>query len=292
MEVSFTAMVRRICLGLTEAMGKQQNELTLVTGGTGKTGSRVAERLHNLGHPVRIGSRSGTPAFSWEDPNTWEAALEGVGNLYVCYYPDLAFPGADETVGQLSRLAVEKGVRRIVVLSGRGEEGALAAERKVQESGAETTVVRCSWFNQNFSESFFLEPVLAGDLALPTGDAVEPFVDADDIADVAVAALTDSRHVGEVYELTGPRLLSFSDIATELSQAIGREVRYTKISEEEFANFLKQNDLPLELGELFTLVLDGRNASLTDGVQRALGREPKDFGVFAREAAAAGAWDA
>ena len=291
MEVSFTAMVRRVRPGLTRNMTKQRNELTLVTGGTGKTGSRVAKRLDDLGRPVRIGSRSGTPAFSWEAPNTWEAALEGVGNLYIAYYPDLAFPGADETVGELSRLAAEMGVRRIVVLSGRGEDGALAAERKVQESEAETTVVRCSWFNQNFSESFFLEPVLAGELALPTGDAVEPFVDADDIADVAVAALTDGRHAGEVYELTGPRLLSFDDIAAELSRAIGREIGYTKISAEEFAGFLKQNDLPLELGELFTLILDGRNAGLTDGVQRALGREPKDFSEFAREAAAAGIWD-
>lgn len=273
-------------------MTKQRSELTLVTGGTGKTGSRVAKRLDALGRPVRIGSRSGTPAFSWEDQNTWEAALEGAGNLYVAYYPDLAFPGADETVGALSRLAVEMGVRRIVVLSGRGEDGALATERRVQESGAETTVVRCSWFHQNFSESFFLEPVLAGELALPTGDAVEPFVDADDIADVAVAALTDGRHAGEVYELTGPRMLSFDDIAVELSLATGRKVGYTAISEEEFAGFLKQNDLPLELGELFTLIRDGRNATLTDGVQRALGREPKDFRAFARDAAATGVWNA
>ncbi|MGW7290315.1 SDR family oxidoreductase, partial [Streptomyces sp. NPDC054847] len=163
---------------------------TLVIGGTGKTGRRVAERLTAQGLPVRVGSRSGEPPFVWEDSSTWEAALEGVGAVYVTYYPDLAFPGADEHIAAFSKLAVSKGATRLVLLSGRGEEGAVIGENKLKESGADWTIVRSSFFNQNFDESFFLEPVLAGEIALPTGDAVEAFVDADDIADVVVAALT------------------------------------------------------------------------------------------------------
>ncbi|MFD8590230.1 NAD(P)H-binding protein [Streptomyces sp. NPDC059637] len=263
---------------------------TLVTGGTGKTGRRVAERLAARGLPVRIGSRSGEPAFAWEDPATWEAALDGVGAVYIAYYPDLGFPGALGTVGEFSRFAVSRGARRLVLLSGRGEEGARAAERAVQDSGADWTVVRASWFNQNFSESFFLDPVLSGELVLPTGDAVEPFVDADDVADVAVAALTDDEHSGRVHELSGPRLLSFHDVAAELSAATGREVRYTPVGLDEYRAALREDGLPAEFADLFGLILDGRNAHLVDGVQQVLGRPPRDFGEFVREAAATGVW--
>lgn len=277
---------------LTEGMPEtnQNPRPTLVTGGTGKTGRRVAERLRDLGHPVRVGSRSGTPPFSWEDPATWEPALEGVGDLYLSYQPDLAVLGAPETVGRFARAAADHGVRRIVLLSGRGEEGALATERAVAEAGAEWTVVRCSFFAQNFSESFLLPQVLAGEIALPTGGVREPFVDADDIADVAVASLIGKAHAGAVYELTGPRALSFAEAAAEISAATGRSVRYTELTHEAFAAALAEEGLPPELGDLFTVVLDGRNAHTADGVREALGRPPKDFAAFAREAAAQGMW--
>jgi uncharacterized protein YbjT (DUF2867 family) len=264
---------------------------TLVIGGTGKTGRRVAERLSAKGLPVRIGSRSGTPPFVWEDPSTWDAALDGVGAAYVTYYPDLAFPGAAETVGEFAEAAVARGTRRLVLLSGRGEEGAVVSENKLKESGADWTVVRASWFNQNFDESFFRDLVLAGELVLPTGDAVEPFVDADDIADVAVAALTDDKHIGRTYELSGPRLLSFADIAQELSEATGRTITYTPVGIEEYRKSLEENGVPVEFADLFGLILDGRNAHLVHGVEEALGRKPKDFSDFAREAAATGVWN-
>ncbi|UGY94398.1 NmrA family NAD(P)-binding protein [Streptomyces gobiensis] len=274
----------------TQSTKAAHTKTTLVIGGTGKTGRRVAERLTERGLPVRVGSRSGEPSFVWEDPATWEAALDGVGAVYITYYPDLAFPGAAETVGEFSRFAVGKGARRLVLLSGRGEEGAQTSERAMQDSGADWTVVRASWFDQNFSESFFLEPVLAGEIALPTGDAVEPFVDADDIAEVAVAALTDDKHIGKIYELSGPRLLSFHDVAAELSKATGREIRYTPVTIDEYRAVLEENGLPVEFADLFGLILDGRNAHLVDGVQQALGRPPRDFSEFARDAAATGVW--
>ncbi|MFI9332107.1 NmrA family NAD(P)-binding protein [Kitasatospora sp. NPDC052868] len=263
----------------------------LVIGGSGKTGRRVAERLAARGHSARIGSRSAPVPFDWNEPGTWPAALAGVDAVYITYYPDLAFPGAVEAVGALSRLAAGLGVERLVLLSGRGEEAAEAGERAVQDAGTRWTIVRCAWFNQNFSESFFLDPVLSGELALPTGDAVEPFVDADDIADVATAALTEDGHHGQVYELTGPRLLSYADVAAELSKATGREIRFNAVTVEEYREVLARAGLPGEFADLFTMILDGRNAHLSDGVRRALGREPRDFSDFAREAAATGVWN-
>ncbi|MER7466183.1 NAD(P)H-binding protein [Streptomyces sp. NPDC097981] len=263
----------------------------LVIGGNGKTGRRVAQKLLLRGIPVRIGSRTGAPAFDWNAPVTWGPALEGVDRVYVTYHPDLAFPGAAEQIGAFSEVAVAAGARRLVLLSGRGEEAAQLAEESLKASGADWTVVRSSWFNQNFDESFFLEPVRAGEIALPTADAVEAFVDADDIADVVVAALSDDRHIGRTYELSGPRLISFADVAAELSKATGREIAYVPVSHEEYRAVLLENGLPQEFADLFAMLLDGRNAHLVHGVEEVLGRRPKDFADFAREAAATGVWD-
>ncbi|MFE9467479.1 NAD(P)H-binding protein [Streptomyces virginiae] len=266
--------------------------VTLVIGGNGKTGRKVAEKLTARGRAVRIGSRSGEPAFDWNEPGTWLPALEGVDRVYVTYYPDLAFPGAPEQVGAFAEAAVAAGARRLVLLSGRGEKAAQLSEEKLKASGADWTVVRASWFNQNFDESFFLEPVLAGVIALPTADAVEAFVDTGDIADVVVAALTDDRHTGRTYELSGPRLMSFADVAAELSKATGREIAYVPVSDEAYRAELREHGLPEDFAELFTLILDGRNAHLVHGVEEVLGRAPRDFADFAREAAATGVWDA
>ncbi|SCL14342.1 Uncharacterized conserved protein YbjT, contains NAD(P)-binding and DUF2867 domains [Micromonospora nigra] len=275
---------------MTENAQLTKTKPILVLGATGKTGRRVAERLTARGLPVRAGSRTAPVPFDWEDQSTWGPALDGVGAAYISYFPDLGFPGAADAVGGFAKLAVSKGVQRLVLLSGRGEQQARISEEAVQETGAAVTVVRASWFNQNFSEDILLEPVLAGEIALPAGGSAEPFVDADDIADVAVAALTEDRHAGEVYELTGPRLLTFDDVAAEISRATGREVRYLPVTAEQYAAVLRENDLPAEYVELFTVILDGRNAHLTDGVQRALGREPRDFREFARDTAATGVW--
>ena len=267
---------------------------TLVISSTGKTGSRVAERLEARGVPTRAGSRSADPPFDWENPDTWAAALDGAGAAYVSYYPDIAMPGAVEAITAFAETALEQGVRRLVLLSGRGEEEAQRAERAVRESGADWTIVRCGWFSQNFSEGFFAEGVAAGEVVLPSTSVPEPFVDVEDIADVAAKALSEDGHVGQVYELTGPRLLTFEEAVGEIAAATGREVRYVPVSNEEFAAGAREQGVPEDLVEfltyLFGEVLDGRNANLTDGVQRALGREPRDFSQFVREATAAGVW--
>ena len=266
----------------------------LVVGGSGKTGRRVAERLRAQGRPVRIGSRTGQPAFDWEEPATWAPALQGASAAYITYYPDLAMPGAPEAIGAFARQAVEAGVRRLVLLSGRGEHEAQRSEEVLMASGADWTILRCSWFMQNFDEGVFVDSIRAGEVALPVGEVPEPFVDIEDIADVAVAALTDDRHIGQLYELTGPRMLTFADAVGEIAEASGREIAFARIPMEAFTAGAAALGMPPEivefLGYLFTEVLDGRNASLADGMQRALGREPRDFGDYARRTAAAGAW--
>jgi uncharacterized protein YbjT (DUF2867 family) len=272
----------------------EHSKPVLVVGGTGKTGRRVAERLVARGVPVRIGSRSGMPPFDWENEATWGDALDGVGAAYITYYPDLVVPGATGAVEALVKAALAKGVRRLVLLSGRGEPEAQRAEQALIASGADWTILRCSWFSQNFSENYLVDSVLAGEVILPAGDIGEPFIDADDIADAAVAALTEEGHVGRLYELTGPRLLTFAEAVGEIAAATGRDIAYTEVSYDTFEKMMIEQKLPADivwlLKELFTVVLDGRNESLADGVQRALGRAPKDFSDYACETAAAGTW--
>lgn len=266
----------------------------MVIGGTGKTGRRVVDRLRDRGVPVRIGSRSGQPPFDWEDESTWAPALDGVRAAYVTYYPDLAFPGAAETVGSLADLAVRRGVRRLVLLSGRGEVGAQRGEQALMDSGADWTIVRSSFFAQNF-EDFMLYSVRAGEFVLPAGEVTEPVIDAEDIADIVTLALTDDRHIGQLYEVTGPRLMTFAEMAAELSKASGREVRYRDVSSEEFAAVLASAGLSAGwvagLTDLFTEIMDGHNSYLTGGVQRALGRPPGDFADYADRTAATGIWE-
>jgi uncharacterized protein YbjT (DUF2867 family) len=269
-------------------------EPVLVVGGTGKTGRRVAERLRARGKAVRIGTPRGTPPFAWNDQATWPAALRDVRAAYVTYYPDIAIPGAVEAVGSFAEAAVASGVRRLVLLSGRGEEEAQRAEQVIRDSGGEWTIIRSSWFAQNFSESFFLDRVLSGEVFLPAADVGEPFIDAEDIADVAVAALTEAGHAGELYEVTGPRLLTFPQAVEEIASATGRDIRYSEISGHDFVAALNAESVPEDyvwlLDYLFATVLDGRNEYVTPGVQRALGRAPRDFRDYVRATAATGVW--
>lgn len=267
---------------------------TLVLGGTGKTGRRVASRLASGNSAVRIGSRTGQPPFDWADDSAWPDALAGVDAVYISYYPDISFPDAAAHVTAFAKAAAAAGVTRLVLLSGRGEPDAEPAEQGVRDAGVEWTILRCSWFMQNFSEHFLLDPVLEGVIALPAGDVAEPFIDVDDVADVAVAALTQDGHAGRVYDLTGPRLLTFVDAAVELGAATGREIRYLPVTPTEYAAGAVEAGVPAEeiepLTDLFVRVLDGHNAHVTGDVERVLSRPARDFTEYARAAAAAGAW--
>ena len=272
----------------------ENNQPILIVGGTGKTGRRVAEKLAGQGVATRVASRSGETRFDWNDATTWGPALDGISAVYVTYFPDLAVPEAPPAIQRFASLAAERGVQRLVLLSGRGEEEAQRCERIILDTNPDWTVVRASWFSQNFSEGFFADPLREGVLALPAGEIREPFIDAEDIAEVAVAALTEPGHEGQIYEVTGPRLMTFAEAVEEIGRATGRELGYLQIPVDDFARGMLEQEVPEQVVSLtrylFETVLDGRNASTTDGVQRALGRPPRDFAEFAREAAAAGMW--
>jgi uncharacterized protein YbjT (DUF2867 family) len=264
-----------------------------VIGATGTVGRRIVERLTALGHPARPLSRRTEPRFDWDDESTWQPALDGCPVVYVSYYPDLASPEAPARIATLTSLAEDLGVRRLVLLSGRGEAGAGRCEDIVRESRIDHTLVRAGWFTQNFTEGQLHPAVLDGVLALPAGDVVEPFVDADDIADVAVAALTQPGHTGREYEVTGPRLLSFASVADEIATLTGHPLDYVPIDTETFRAALTEQVGP-DRADLFTglcaEVFDGRNATLGTGVQDALGRVPRDLVDVCRDAVLAGAW--
>jgi uncharacterized protein YbjT (DUF2867 family) len=268
--------------------------ITLVTGGTGKTGRRVAERLVKAGRLVRIGSRAAERPFDWENRDTWRQVLQGVKAAYVAYQPDIAVPGALETVQAFFIQAIASGVEKLVLLSGRGEVEAEQAEQALQATSVDWTILRSSWFYQNFSESFFLDPILAGQVALPVGAIAEPFVDVDDIADIAFAAFTDPRHSRQLYEITGPKALTFAEAISAIARATGRDITFIPISVDDYRAELVRQAVPDDYIELvlylFATVLDGRNTPLADGVQRAIGRPPREFSDYVRQMTATGIW--
>ena len=275
--------------------GSNDHGPVLIIGGLGKTGGRVDALLRSQGVTTRPVSRSTAPAFDWARRETWEQALSGARAAYIAYQPDLAVEGAVEDIGRFSRLARDQGLERLVLLSGRGEPGAQRAEQALAASGLDWAVVRAAWFAQNFSESFMAQGIPSGEIVLPVGSVREPFVDADDIAEVAAAVLTGAAPGGRVYELTGPRALSFDEAAAELAAATGRPVRLRRVGQDAFDAGLRAAGAPEALvgllRMLFTEVLDGRNEGLAAGVEQALGRPARDFADYARAAAAAGAWD-
>ncbi|WP_280900738.1 MULTISPECIES: NAD(P)H-binding protein [unclassified Streptomyces] len=268
----------------------------LVLGARGKTGRRVVARLRELGVPVRAASRStGTP-FEYGDPATWGPALDGVQAVYVV--PITESVDGDE-VAAFVRRAAEEGVQRIVLLSARGVGGKAhptqePTETVVRDFVPQWTILRAAWFAQNFTEDVFLEPVRAGNLALPSGEGREAFIDVADIADVAVAALTSGAHTGRVYELTGSEALSFRTIASLISEATGREIAYTPVDRGTYLDTLVQQGFPDEAAQAVTNLMEsiahGVGDRVTDDVQRVLGRRPRPFADYVKEAAASGAW--
>ena len=276
-------------------MNTHRNDRYLVIGANGKTGRRVAERLWEKGVSVRSVSRSTEVPFDWANQSTWAAALDGIDSAYVSYQPDLALPGAVDAIRAFLLAAKKADVKHVVLLSGRGEEEAEIAEKVLQDSGLDWTVLRASWFMQNFSENYMRDELLSGSLTLPVGPTKEPFIDVDDIADVAVAALTEPRHRNKLYELTGPELFSFSDAVSEIARATDKDLSFNPVSYADYEAALREQALPEDvitlLRYLFVELFDGRNASVAHGVEEALGRKPRRFADFARKAAIEGTWE-
>lgn len=273
-----------------------KNTKILVLGSNGKTGRRVVERLEKIENvEIRLGSRNEKIPFDWEKPETWEKVLQDIDAVYITFQPDLAIPSAADIIQNFTLLATKAGVQKIVLLSGRGEKEAQVCEEIVKTNAKNWAIVRASWFNQNFSESIFLDPVLAGIVVLPRAEALEPFIDAADIADVVTASLLDEKHNGQTYELTGPRLLTFEQIVNEIANATGRNITFQALSLNEYVQMLREYQIPEDfiwlLNYLFEQVLDGRNSSITSDVEKVLGRKAKDFSAYAKETAQTGIWD-
>jgi uncharacterized protein YbjT (DUF2867 family) len=268
----------------------------LIIGGTGKTGRKVVERLENLGESVRVGSRNANPPFDWENAKTWESALEGIEKVYITFQPDLAVPGAAKAIETLTKLAKNKGVKKLILLSGKGEREAQRCEQIVVNSGLDFNIIRASWFNQNFSESFFLDPILSGHVALPKYQAKVPYVDTNDIADVVTEMLLHDTHNNNTFELTGPRTLTYPQVIAEIAKTTKRDIQFTPITLEAYTNMLKDMNVPEDfiwlIGYLFEEVMEAEgNNVTTNDVQNILGRPPKDFSEYVQETAITGVWN-
>jgi uncharacterized protein YbjT (DUF2867 family) len=279
-------------------------DIHLVVGGTGKTGTRLARHLIAAGATARPGSR--TPAapstgaqpvrFDWDDDSTWGPALDGVTGVYLV--PPALRMDHPPLLVRLAEQALAACVQRLVLLSARGVDAGpdnplIAAERAVGAvAGDRLTVIRPAWFMQNFTESFFAPGVASGSLVAPAGDGAEPFVDADDIAAVAAAALSTDEHGARTYELSGPEALTFAEAAAVLTQHFGHEVRHVDLPVTEWVAGAEANGLPAAyagmLGALFGIIRDGHDAHLSTGVEDALGRPPTSLAQWAQRVAANG----
>ncbi|PKV50542.1 uncharacterized protein YbjT (DUF2867 family) [Aquimarina sp. MAR_2010_214] len=271
-------------------------ENILVIGGTGKTGRKVANKLVKIGHHVRIGSRSASPPFDWKKPEEWSEVLRGMDKVYITFQPDLAVPGALEAIEELTKQAKKSNIKKMVLLSGKGEREAELCEQVVIHSAIDYTIVRASWFNQNFSESFFLEPIIEGFVALPQAEIKVPYVDTDDISDVVVEALLNRKHNGKIYQLTGSRQLTFKEVIQEISEATGRKINFTPIALPAYTNVMKQQGVPADfiwlIEYLFSEVLGNpTNSEITNDIEEVLGRKPKDFSAYVKETAITGIWN-
>ncbi len=271
------------------------SDTTLIVGKHGKTGRRVNNLLQRAGYKTRAVSRSTTPSFDWQNPNSWATAMQGCQSAYVCFQPDLAIPDAKQAIAEFIRQAKVTGISHIVLLSGRGEAGAQHAEQQLINSGLNWNVVRASWFAQNFSEGFLIESILNGQLALPAGHIREPFVDADDIAEVAFTCLTKPDFTNQLFEVTGPELLTFKDCVEIIADLTQHPIKFMPISAEQFLQALREDNMPNDvlwlMNELFTVVMDGRNSQIANGVEKALGRLPTSFRDYVIKTVKTGAWN-
>jgi uncharacterized protein YbjT (DUF2867 family) len=196
------------------------------------------------------------------------------------------------------------GVQRLVLLSGRGADtwgdspfglDMRDAEAAVRSSALEWTILRPNNFAQNFDEELWHGPLVAGELALPAGEIPEPLIDLEDVADVAVSVLTEpGRHAGCIYELTGPRAVTFAEAVEMIALASGRSITYRQISAAEYAANLVGSGLCADaahhVAEMFVMMERGLLADTTDGVAGVLGRAPRPFEDYVLRTAVAGAW--
>lgn len=272
----------------------------LVLGATGKTGRRLTRRLADQGRTVRAASRASAEArFDWFSPDTFAPAVAGANAVYLV--PPAFVEDPTPVVGPFLSVAADAGVSQVVLLSSLGaafpgepeDSGRLRLERQVRDSGLDWTILRPSGFFQNFSEGFLLQGILqAGMIVSAAGSGAAALVDAEDIAAVAAAALSEPGHAGRTYAVTGPEALTFDRCAETISQASGRPVRHKAVTPEAFAGVLAGAGLPDDYVAMVlrdqAAIAAGDAAQLSGDVLRCTGRPPRSFESFTQ--AAVGAW--
>ncbi len=270
------------------------DNFVLVTAPNSKTGKQVVKLLEKENIPFRAASRSTSPSFDWEDEKTWSPAMSGTNAIYAVIPPNLAFADMPVRFKTFLKHCEAEQIKRIVLLSGRGEEEASRIEDIALSSTIPTTVLRASWFAQNFSEGYFVEGVANGLLALPSKLVREPFIDTRDIAKAAAFALKDTSSNDNIYELTGPELLSFEDVANKFTKHLDQPVTFVYVPLEDYLNELQQFGVPSDEIELtrflFDELLDGRNAYTTSDLNLLLGEQGTSFEQFIQHTKSSGVW--
>lgn len=263
----------------------------LLIGGTGKVGRRLESALRRRGHRVRIASRrAGDVEFDWAEPETYDRAVAGVEAMFIIG-PGSATDWSPLLRDLLAR-AAEAGVHRAVLLSARGVEfhpgGAVdRAEHALREGPVPWVILRPSHFAQNFTEAMFV-PV-DGMVRAPVGDGAEPFVDVEDVAEVAASLLTDPSFEHEVVEISGPEAVDFSSAVSHLGEAAGRRFAFVDEPPDQHVERLRAAGTPEGYIAWRMAMLggirSGDDAYLSDGVRRVLGRPAISFPEWAtREA--------
>ncbi|BCP53967.1 oxidoreductase [Kaistia sp. 32K] len=267
----------------------------LLTGGTGKTGRRIAPRLAEAGHDVRLASRRGADAralrgirFDWNDPSTFDAALANREAVYLVAPTDA--PESLRAMQPFLDRALAIGIRRYVLLSASSlpKRGPMmgAVHAYLEEHAPEWAVLRPTWFMQNFSEQQHL-PTIRDERAIfsATGEGRVPFIDVEDIAAVAVEALTRDVSFNRDLVLTGPRALSYGDVAEIVGAAIGAGVRHVNLSEgalvERFGAAGMHPDYAAILAGMDIWIASGAEDRLSPDVEAVTGRPPNDFVAYA-----------
>ncbi|HEX4224687.1 MAG TPA: NAD(P)H-binding protein [Pseudonocardiaceae bacterium] len=263
----------------------------LVIGSTGTTGSRVAAGLAARDVPVRLATRTprrpGQVRFDWTDPDTHRSALHGADAVYLIAPIGVADPAP--LVEPLLHDAVEAGVRRIVLLSSSAitdeTPGLGALPRQVRTIIPEWTVLRPSWFMNNFTGDHpVADGVRTGEIVTATGSGRVGFVDAEDIAAVAVRALTDRQPHNTDHLITGPDALSYDDAAAIITEVTGRPVAHRAVGVAELLGRLSAYppDFAAILAALDVAIGAGAEDRVTETVTRVTGRPPRDFRAFVR----------
>ena len=282
--------------------------MILVVGGTGKVGSVVVRELAAAGHDVRSLSRDPgkAPADSTgrvetvrgdlSDPPSLAAALRGAEKVFLVSSAD---PQVKSLHLNLFREARKTGVRHLVRLSamGAGKKGPvslLKAHTETDEALAASdipyTILRPHYFLQNFYMSL---PSIKeqGAFYAPMGNGKIPAIDVRDVGAFGAHVLTTAGHQGKTYEITGPEALSFAAMATALSAAAGREIKYVDIPPAEALKAIRGMGVPEWLADglvkLYQYFAAGNASDVTTTFREVTGRAPRTFDDFAREFAQA-----